>query len=50
MACDDACTFKISLDEPMNPENKTQLMSSGSGTYYRNTDIYDKTEENDLFE
>ena len=50
MSCDDTCAFNMSVDDPLNPDATTRLMTLGSWTYYRNTDIADKSETSSLFE
>jgi hypothetical protein len=45
MSCDDHCSFKINTDteNPMDPSGATQILWRPSWTYYRNTDIGDKS-------
>ena len=47
MACDDTCTFKMSVDDPHNPDALQLLMRRDHHTRYRNSDIGDKTESED---
>ena len=48
-SCDDSCRFSMSVDTPLDPDSKTVLMSTGKHTSYRNTDISDKSETNELY-
>ena len=50
MACDDNCSFKISLTDPLDPAAAEQLMYNDAWTTYRNSDIPDKSETNEWFE
>jgi hypothetical protein len=43
MSCDDQCTFKINVDDPLNPEAATELLNRSSWTTYRNSDIENKS-------
>ena len=46
MSCDDHCGFKISTGEnPMDPAAATQILWRPRWTFYRDTDIADKSNE-----
>ena len=44
IACDDQCTYKMSLDDKLNPANATTLLSRNSWTTYRNKNVLDKSD------
>jgi hypothetical protein len=49
MSCDDSCTFKMNVANPLEVTTATKLLSLGSWSPYRTTDIEDKTDtSNDL--
>ena len=47
MACDDTCSFKMSIDDPLNPDAAQQLLRREHHTWFRNSDVADKTESDD---
>lgn len=47
MACDDGCSFKMSIDDPLNPDALQPLLERYGHTTFRNSDIGDKTESDD---
>jgi hypothetical protein len=49
MACDDHCTYKMSLDDKLNPADATTLMNRDHWTPYRNKNILDKSVDDDMY-
>lgn len=49
MSCDDSCTFKMSVDDPLNEAAKIELLSRGSHTSYRDTFTTDRSETSSSF-
>ena len=43
MSCDDSCTFKINVDDPLNPDTVVEIMARGSYTTYRDSETEDKS-------
>jgi hypothetical protein len=44
IACDDQCTYKMSLDDKLNPANVTTLLNRRSYTAYRNKNVLEKSD------
>ena len=44
MSCDDSCTFKMSVDDPLNEAAKTELLNRETFTTFRNTYVADKSD------
>lgn len=43
MSCDDNCTFKINVNDPLNPDTVIEVLRNDHWTWYRNTDVEDKS-------
>ena len=48
MSCDDKCSFKLNVADPLEPSTATQILWNQDWTYYRNTDIEDKSATSSL--
>jgi hypothetical protein len=44
IACDDHCTYKMSLDDKLNPANATTLLKRHHWTTYRNKNVLEKSD------
>ena len=43
MSCDDTCTFKMSIDDPLNEDSKTELLRRTHPTEYRDHYVPDRS-------
>ena len=44
MSCDDSCSYKMSIDDPLNMQSAETLLSRGDWTTYRNFDATERDE------
>ena len=49
MSCDDKCSFKLNVADPLEPSTATQILWNEDWTHYRNTDIEDKSATSSLY-
>lgn len=49
MSCDDSCDFKISTSDPMNQDAAEKVLQRNHWTFYRDTDIAEKTPDSEYY-